>query len=121
ARGSDRGAIARRARSAPPRARARRSQRARRRRLRWEGGRTWRRGWGLEASCSRAADRFSLTQLAPIPQPLEPSTYARLLVAASFACFAMDAKAAGLLTASSARLFRSSVTPALFRPLISCP
>src|SRR5205823_904127 len=31
---------------------------------------------------------------------------------AAFACFATDANAAGLLTASSARLLRSSVTPA---------
>src|SRR5262249_46319831 len=36
--------------------------------------------------------------------------------AADFACFASDANAAGLDTASSDRLLRSSVTPAFFRP-----
>src|SRR5206468_4020667 len=56
-----------------------------------------------------------------IPTPRLPYARASLFLAALLACFAIDANAAGLLTASSARLLRSSVTPAVFRPLINWP
>ena len=42
-------------------------------------------------------------------------------LAESFACLARLANADGLAMASSDRLFRSSVTPAAFSPLINCP
>src|SRR4051812_13713043 len=87
------------------------------------------RGWRLGASCRDQ----KLAAMAASPQPpARRSSYARAaafgggvafaaVFAALLACFAIDAKAAGLLTASSARLFRSSVIPAFFNPLISCP
>src|SRR5262245_16043160 len=48
-------------------------------------------------------------------------TWVRPYARAAFAWSASFANAAGLVIAISDRLLRSSVTPAVFRPLINCP
>src|SRR5438093_12568932 len=135
-RGTGRGPTARRGQTSPPRARSRTAPRARRRIRSLGGGRTsqegcWELGdlgtWGLGNSIPARA-------LSPlVPSPKSPRAYARAavfaafladltaIVAAPFAWLTSVANAAGLDTASSERLFRSSVTPAFFRPLINCP
>ena len=78
------------------------------------------RGRGLRGHLSSVANRSEVDSR--LTTLLTGNYYARAAVlAAAFACLASAANAAGLETASSARLLRSSVTPAFFSPLMNWP